>query len=181
MGDTVANHRRVFLLSLALSPLLGVAYFPRTDPGQFVINVKAPTGTRIELTNDIHCARRRRRSRHRAATAILRMIVSNIGVYRRSIRHLHHELRPCTRLSCKSAGEGAQDQQLRLYGSRATTNSRRICREVSTYLPDRRSGHLDRQSRHARSDRHPDDRNNQQAAHDIASEMAAKLAAKQDV
>ena len=41
----------VFLLSLALSPLLGVSFFPRTDPGQFVINVKAPTGTRIELTN----------------------------------------------------------------------------------------------------------------------------------
>ena len=32
----------VFLLSLALYPFLGVAFFPRTDPGQFVINVKAP-------------------------------------------------------------------------------------------------------------------------------------------
>jgi multidrug efflux pump subunit AcrB len=33
-----------------LTPWLGMAYFPRTDPGQFVINLKAPTGTRIELT-----------------------------------------------------------------------------------------------------------------------------------
>jgi multidrug efflux pump subunit AcrB len=40
----------IFLLSLALFPLLGVAYFPRTDPGQFVINIKAPTGTRLEET-----------------------------------------------------------------------------------------------------------------------------------
>ena len=41
----------VFVLSLALFPLLGVAFFPRTDPGQFVINVKAPTGSRLEVTN----------------------------------------------------------------------------------------------------------------------------------
>ena len=47
------RHRRpwVFLLSLALYPLLGVSFFPRTDPGQFVINIKAPTGTRLELTD----------------------------------------------------------------------------------------------------------------------------------
>ena len=32
-----------FVVSLALYPLLGVAFFPRTDPGQFVINLKAPT------------------------------------------------------------------------------------------------------------------------------------------
>ena len=40
----------LLLLSFALYPLLGVAYFPRTDPGQFVINLKAPSGTRIEMT-----------------------------------------------------------------------------------------------------------------------------------
>jgi HAE1 family hydrophobic/amphiphilic exporter-1 len=41
-----------FLLSFVLIPFVGVAFFPRSDAGQFVINVKAPTGTRIELTND---------------------------------------------------------------------------------------------------------------------------------
>ena len=41
-----------FFVSLALYPLLGVAFFPRTDPGQFVINVKAPTGSRLEMTNN---------------------------------------------------------------------------------------------------------------------------------
>ena len=30
---------------------MGLGFFPRTDPGQFVINIKAPTGTRLELTN----------------------------------------------------------------------------------------------------------------------------------
>ncbi len=43
---TVAVIMGGFVLSLALSPFLGVAFFPRTDPGQFVINVKAPSGTR---------------------------------------------------------------------------------------------------------------------------------------
>ncbi len=42
----------MFLLSFLLIPLIGVSFFPRSDAGQFVINVKAPTGTRIEVTND---------------------------------------------------------------------------------------------------------------------------------
>jgi hydrophobic/amphiphilic exporter-1 (mainly G- bacteria), HAE1 family len=42
----------VFALSFLLIPMVGVSFFPRSDAGQFVINVKAPTGTRIEVTND---------------------------------------------------------------------------------------------------------------------------------
>ena len=42
----------IFLLSFLLVPFIGVSFFPRTDAGQFVINVKAPTGTRIEVTDD---------------------------------------------------------------------------------------------------------------------------------
>ena len=40
-----------FVLSLGLFPFLGLAFFPRTDAGQFVINVKTPSGTRVEITN----------------------------------------------------------------------------------------------------------------------------------
>ena len=39
-----------FVVSLILMPFIGLAYFPRTDPGQFVVTVKAPTGTRVEMT-----------------------------------------------------------------------------------------------------------------------------------
>src|SRR3954468_22987925 len=46
----VAGITAIFLVSLAIYPLLGVAFFPRTDAGQFVINLKSPTGSRIELT-----------------------------------------------------------------------------------------------------------------------------------
>jgi multidrug efflux pump subunit AcrB len=67
------------VLSFALAPLLGRAYFPRTDPGQFVISVKAPTGTRIELT-DQYIARVEQDVRDVVAPKDLNMIVSNIGV-----------------------------------------------------------------------------------------------------
>ncbi len=67
------------LVSFALSPLLGRAYFPRTDPGQFVISVKAPTGTRLELT-DQYVARVEQDVRDVVAPKDLNMIVSNIGV-----------------------------------------------------------------------------------------------------
>ncbi len=66
--------------SLALYPLLGVAFFPRTDPGQFVINLKAPAGTRLELT-DQYCARIEQMIREEVRPSDLNMIVSNIGVY----------------------------------------------------------------------------------------------------
>ena len=47
---TVLGIMGIFLLSLSIYPLLGVSFFPRTDPGQFVINLKAASGTRLELT-----------------------------------------------------------------------------------------------------------------------------------
>ncbi len=44
----------LFVASLSLYQFLGIAFFPRTDAGQFVMNVKAPSGTRIEVTeNDV--------------------------------------------------------------------------------------------------------------------------------
>jgi multidrug efflux pump subunit AcrB len=46
----VAGITAIFFVSLAIYPLLGVALFPRTDAGQFVINLKSPTGSRIEMT-----------------------------------------------------------------------------------------------------------------------------------
>jgi HAE1 family hydrophobic/amphiphilic exporter-1 len=50
--NTVVGLAGISLLCLGLYPLLGVSFFPRTDPGQFVINLKAPSGTRVELTED---------------------------------------------------------------------------------------------------------------------------------
>jgi multidrug efflux pump subunit AcrB len=68
-----------FVVSLALFPLMGVAFFPRTDPGQFVINVKAPTGSRLEMTNQ-YIARVESDIREVIGKDDLQMIVSNIGM-----------------------------------------------------------------------------------------------------
>jgi hypothetical protein len=54
----------IFLLSLAVFPLLGLSYFPRTDPGQFVINFKAPSGTKLEFTARLEAMIRGTVSKH---------------------------------------------------------------------------------------------------------------------
>jgi HAE1 family hydrophobic/amphiphilic exporter-1 len=69
----------IILLSCALYPLLGVSFFPRTDAGQFVINLKAPTGTRIELT-DRYVSQVEEIVRQVVPSTELNTIVSNIGV-----------------------------------------------------------------------------------------------------
>src|SRR5215471_6661730 len=76
---TVMAIAGVFLLSLGLYPLLGVSFFPRTDPGQFVINVKAPSGTRIELTNE-YIKHVEDDVRQIVPQRDLGIIVSNIGI-----------------------------------------------------------------------------------------------------
>lgn len=67
------------LLSFGLFPLMGLSFFPRTDPGQFVINVKAPTGSRLELTNQ-YIKRVEEDIREVVSPRDLDMIVSNIGI-----------------------------------------------------------------------------------------------------
>src|SRR5205085_12325158 len=58
----LVHHRRavVFLYLVAAAGLVGVLYlnlgtaiFPPTDKGQFMLRVKAPTGTRIERTEEL--------------------------------------------------------------------------------------------------------------------------------
>jgi multidrug efflux pump subunit AcrB len=65
--------------SFALYPFLGKAFFPRTDPGQFVVNVKVPAGTRIEVTDD-YTAKMEQDIRSVVSPEDLNMIVSNIGI-----------------------------------------------------------------------------------------------------
>jgi HAE1 family hydrophobic/amphiphilic exporter-1 len=69
-----------FLLCFLLVPLIGVAFFPRSDAGQFVINVKAPTGTRIEVTEG-YIKQVEDIVRQIVKPEDLNTIVSNIGVF----------------------------------------------------------------------------------------------------
>jgi len=76
---TLALLLGIFAASLAIYPLLGRAFFPRTDAGQFTVNVKVPTGTRIEVTND-YVAKIEDLIRHEVDPKDLKMVLSNIGV-----------------------------------------------------------------------------------------------------
>ena len=76
---TVVGLAGVSLLSLSLYPALGVSFFPRTDPGQFVINLKAPAGSRLEVTSQ-YVARVEDEIRRVVPPDELKIIVSNIGV-----------------------------------------------------------------------------------------------------
>ena len=75
----VAGIVGAFVLSLGLFPLLGVAFFPRADAGQFEINLKAPSGTRVELTENV-VSQVEEVIRKIVSPDDLELIVSNIGV-----------------------------------------------------------------------------------------------------
>ena len=78
-GLTVVALMATFVLSLGIGPSLGLAFFPRTDAGQFTINMKAPTGTRIELTNE-YVAKVEDLIKQTVAPEDFNTSVSNIGV-----------------------------------------------------------------------------------------------------
>jgi multidrug efflux pump subunit AcrB len=80
-GFTAATISGGVVLVIAISfPFLGRAYFPRTDPGQFIINVRMPSGTRLEISNN-YIAKVENVIRGVVRPKDLDMIVSNIGVY----------------------------------------------------------------------------------------------------
>lgn len=70
----------VAIVILTLFPFLGRAYFPRTDPGQSVVDVRMPSGTRIEDSNQ-YIAKVEKIIQEAVTPSDLGMIVSNIGVY----------------------------------------------------------------------------------------------------
>jgi multidrug efflux pump subunit AcrB len=76
---TVALLALLFIASLAIYPYLGLAFFPQTDAGQFTINLKAPTGSRIEIAEQ-YVASVENLVRQTVDPADFNIVVSNIGV-----------------------------------------------------------------------------------------------------
>ncbi len=69
----------VFLGSLALYPLIGTELFPSVDAGQLMIRVRAPSGTRVEITEGI-VEDMEAVIRQTVPAKELKMMISNIGV-----------------------------------------------------------------------------------------------------
>ncbi len=77
---TVVVLSAAVLVSFGIAiPMMDMAYFPRTDPGQFVINLKAPTGTRIENTEKF-VQKVEDIIRQEVKPEELAVIVSNLGI-----------------------------------------------------------------------------------------------------
>jgi len=120
----------VFLLSLAIFPLLDVAFFPRTDAGQFTINMKVPTGTRIEVTEQY--VKKVEDLIHRLVSPHdFKMVVSNIGV-----------VDDFTALYTDNAGEYTSTVQVALNDDHETSSFEymaRVRRAIAAQFPDVRT------------------------------------------
>jgi multidrug efflux pump subunit AcrB len=68
-----------FVCSLGLYAFLGLSFFPRTDAGQFIINLKAESGTRLTVT-EAEFAKAETLIRNTVRPADLGMILDNIGL-----------------------------------------------------------------------------------------------------
>ncbi|MBS1820507.1 MAG: efflux RND transporter permease subunit [Acidobacteria bacterium] len=77
--QTLGGFGVIFLLSLLLFPFMGLSFFPRTDAGQFVISFKAPSGTKLEATEE-EAARIENIVRRIVSKHDLGILVTNIGI-----------------------------------------------------------------------------------------------------
>lgn len=78
-GRVIAGMALVFAVAMLGYPMLGTELFPRTDAGQFVINLRMPTGTRIEVTEKL-AEQVERIIRETIPASDLERVVSNLGL-----------------------------------------------------------------------------------------------------
>ena len=128
--EVVCGFAGVFVLSFALYPLVGVSFFPRTDAGQFVINVKAPTGTRIEVTED-YVKKVENIVRQIVRPDDLNAVVSNIGLTPDLSSLSTPNSGDAHRLRRSRLEGGSPNRQLRLHG--------RSPKAVAKQLPELRT------------------------------------------
>ena len=69
----------IFVVSMALAPLLATEFFPKVDAGEFILHVSAPEGTRLEKTEAI-VGRVEEIIRKSIPPKELEQIVSNVGL-----------------------------------------------------------------------------------------------------
>ncbi|MCU1328886.1 MAG: acriflavin resistance protein [Bryobacterales bacterium] len=76
---TIGAFGVLFLASLGIFTQLGLSFFPRTDAGMFALNVKAPSGSRLSVT-EAHVAKVEAIIRKVVPPGDLSLVLSNIGV-----------------------------------------------------------------------------------------------------
>ena len=153
---TVLSILGLFVLSLALMPFIGLAYFPRTDPGQFVVTVKAPTGTRLEMT-EAEVAKVEALIRRIVPKDELGLIVSNLGVTPDFSAIYTSNSASHTAFVQASLKDGHQVGSYE-YMDRVRAAMKRELPELTTYFQSGGLGRCGAQPRVARAHRHPGQR-----------------------
>jgi len=142
------------LVLVVTYPFLGRAYFPRTDPGQFIINVRMPAGTRLEVSND-YIAKVEDIIRSEVKPADLDMVVSNIGVYP-DLSAIYTTNASMDTAFVQTSLKQDHDVGSYEYMRRVQRRVRARDAGVVSLLPGWRARRFRHQSRPARSHRHPD-------------------------
>jgi hypothetical protein len=132
-------------------PLLGVAFFPRTDAGQFVINLKASSGYAPRSHLRGGSARGGTDPRRIVAPEDLASL-SPTSASRRVLVDLHQQLGPTHGVRSGEPQARPQDRQLRVHEPRS---GRRSASDAAPerILPVRRAGRRRAEPRPARADR----------------------------
>ncbi len=76
---TLATAGGFFVVSLLAIPFIGTELFPAVDAGQFMLKLRAPSGTRIEKTEEL-CVEVEQEIRSLIPPTELSMLITNIGV-----------------------------------------------------------------------------------------------------
>ena len=150
---TLAVFGLMFALSLGLFPLIGLSFFPRTDAGQFVINLKAPTGTRLAITEG-EVAKVENLIRSIVSPEDLGMIVSNIGATPDFSAMYTTNSAMHTAFVQVSLNRGPQSGQLRIHGAGKRENRHRLA-GAERVFSIRRSGRRRPESGPSGADRCP--------------------------
>ncbi len=156
---TVLGITGIFMLSASgLYPLIGKAYFPRTDPGQFVINLKAPDRHAPGADRPDWWARSSRSCARWCRRRICDIIVSNIGITPGFSSIYTPNSGPHTAF----VQVGLAEQRTHSAASNTWTACARGCAselpQLGTLLPDRRPGGCRAEPGHARAAGHPGQR-----------------------
>ena len=148
---TLALLMGIFVASLAIYPFLGRAFFPQTDAGQFTLNVKVPTGTRIEVT-DQYVAKIEDLIRQVVPPRDLKMIVSNIGVVN-DFSSLYTTNAGQYTATIQAALNDDHSVSSLVYMDRVQERTDRQIPRCARLLPERLHGGRNSQLRHARAHR----------------------------
>ena len=136
---------------MSIYPLIGTELFPQTDAGQFIIDYRAPVGTRIELTEQL-TERMENAVRQVIPPRELSTIVSNLGLAPGFSSIFSSNAAPDSGFMMVAL-KPTHDVSTFVYMHRLKSSCRKRCRRLQTIFHLRQHHRLGAQFRAGRADR----------------------------